>query len=246
MKIIGISGRKQSGKNTAANYINGQVLKELEMIKDFFINNDGQLVVNTLDSIGNNGYGVLDVTRKDKEFISYAEKELWPYIKIYHFADILKDMSINLFGLSYNQAYGTDNDKNTPTSILWEQVPCSAENKSGPMTAREFLQYFGTDIVRKINTNAWTQSATNKILAEDSKIAIIPDVRFPNEIDAIKKIGGSVIRLTRSKNASDHQSEKELDKDNYDWSNFDFVIDNNEISIENFCVELNKINFLWK
>jgi HlyD family secretion protein len=27
VKIIGISGRKQSGKNTVANYINGQVLK---------------------------------------------------------------------------------------------------------------------------------------------------------------------------------------------------------------------------
>lgn len=246
MKVIGISGRKQSGKNTAANYINGQILSDLGMINNFFINTDGQLVINTLDSDGNKGYGILDVTRKDKEFISYAEKELWPYIKIYHFADTLKDMSINLFNLSYNQVYGTDDDKNTPTKILWENVPCSLNNKSGPMTAREFLQYFGTDIVRKINTNAWTESAINKIITEDSKIAIIPDVRFPNEVDAIKKIGGSVIRLTRSKDNSNHKSEKELDRENYDWSNFDFVIDNNDISIEDFCVKLDKINFLWK
>ena len=80
-KIIGISGRKQSGKNTAANYINGIVLQELEMISDFFIDDDGSLAVNTTDQSGKVGYGILDVTRKDAVFMEYAQKEIWPYIK---------------------------------------------------------------------------------------------------------------------------------------------------------------------
>lgn len=245
MKIIGISGRKQSGKNTAANYINGNILKDLEMIDDFFINKDGQLVVNTSDNHGNSGYGILDVTRKDKEFITYAEKELWPYVKIYHFADILKELSINVFNLSPSQVYGTDKDKNTLTHIRWEDAPCN-DGKFGYMTSREFLQYFGTSIVRKLYGEAWVNSTINKILREQPQIAIIPDVRFPNEVDIIKNNGGSVIRLTRNTENSDHESEKSLDKDNYDWTNFNATIDNENISIEDFCKKIDNIQNLWK
>ena len=245
MKIIGISGRKQSGKNTAANYINGVILQELHMIGDFFINDDGQLVINTSDASGNNGYGILDVTRKDNEFITYAEKELWPYVKIYHFADVLKELAINIFNLTPNQVYGTDQDKNTPTHIKWEDAPCN-NHKSGHMTSREFLQYFGTSIVRKLYHNAWVNGTLNKLLVEQPKLAIIPDVRFPNEVEAIKNNGGVVIRLTRNTENSDHESEKALDENNYDWTNFDSVIDNKDISIKEFCDKLHGIQNLWK
>ena len=85
-KIIGISGTKQAGKNTVANFINGSVLKQMEMISDFKINLDGQLEIQTLDSSGHQGWGIFDVTRKDKDFIEYADLNLWPHIKIYHFA----------------------------------------------------------------------------------------------------------------------------------------------------------------
>jgi hypothetical protein len=245
MKIIGISGRKQSGKNTAANYIHGEVLQSLGMVEDFFINEEGQLAIKTMDASGANAYGILDVTRKDKEFTLYAEKEMWPYIKIYHFADILKEFAVNVFGLSHKQVYGSDSDKNTATDIRWEGVPCAEKNKSGNMTARELLQYFGTTIVRQIHDNAWVNSTINRIISEDSKIAIIPDIRFPNEVDIIKNNGGIVIRLTRQIEDSDHPSEIALDKNNYDWSNFDFVIDNKNISIPELCDELNKINNYW-
>jgi hypothetical protein len=244
MKIIGISGRKQSGKNTAANYINGQVLKGLEMIEDFYIDDDGRLAINTKDIDGNSGYGILDVTRKDRDFVSYAEKELWPYIKIYHFADILKELSINIFGLSANQVYGSDKDKNTITRIAWDNLPLS-DGKTGYMSSRDFLQYFGTTIVRKIYNNAWVDSTLQRILTEQPQLAIIPDIRFPNEVEAIKKNGGIVIRLTRNIANSQHESEMALDKDRYDWSNFDSVIDNEDISIEDFCDKINSLKTLW-
>ena len=34
MNILGISGKKQAGKNTAANYIHGVVLKQSSMIEN--------------------------------------------------------------------------------------------------------------------------------------------------------------------------------------------------------------------
>lgn len=245
VKIIGISGRKQSGKNTTANYINGNVLKSKDMITDFYIDDSGQLVINTSDQTGKSGYGVLDVTRKDNIFVDYAEKELWPFIKIYHFADYLKEMAINLFGLNAAHVYGSDKQKNMKTYLRWEDMPENTLNKTGKMTNREFLEHFGTAIVRKIRPEAWVHATINKIIAEDSQLAIIPDVRFPNEVEAIRDNGGSVIRLTRDIFKDSVVCESALDKDNFDWGKFEHVIDNSNIGIQDLCAELNKLNSLW-
>ena len=245
MKIIGISGKKQSGKNTVANYINGDVLHNKEMVKDFYIDNDGKLVVQTTDANGELGFGVFDVTRKDSEFTEYAHIGLWPYIKIYHFADPLKEMAINLFGLNPIHVYGNDDDKNQLTDISWDTLP-NNDNKTGLMTVREFLEYFGTKIIRKIKNNAWSKYSLNRILGEQSQIAIVPDVRFPNEVEAIKDAGGIVIRLTRNIFDSKSEPEVALDKDNFDWSNFDLVIDNSNITLEGLCEELKNNTWIWR
>ena len=42
--------------------------------------------------------------------------------KIYNFADPLKkDICINILGLTYEQCYGEDIDKNTVTEVEWER-----------------------------------------------------------------------------------------------------------------------------
>lgn len=245
MKIIGISGRKQSGKNTVANYINGDILKQKNMINDFYIDDNGKLIINTQNSDGQIGFGEFDITRKDSEFIQYAELNLWPYIKVYHFADPLKEMSINLFGLNPMYVYGTDNDKNKLTDISWDSLP-NNDNKTGQMTVREFLEYFGTKVVRKIKNDAWSEYTINNVIRQQSQVAIIPDVRFPNEIDAIKSRGGIVIRLTRNIFNSDSEAETALDKENFDWNKFDLVLDNSSSSLSDLCDNLNKLNYLWR
>jgi len=40
-----------------------------------------------------------------------------------------------------------------------------------------------------------------------------------------------VIRLTRDLHNSSHISETALDKENYDWKNFDYVLDNQNLTI---------------
>jgi hypothetical protein len=216
--IIGISGRKQSGKNTVANIINGEILKSKDMISDYKITNNGELSIYTQDSHGTYGWGVLDVTRKDEDFVNYAEQEMWPYVKLYHFADALKEMSVNLFDLEPRQVYGSDDDKNTMTPY--------------GKTARQFLQYLGTDIMRKIKDTIWVDWTIKVINQEQSSLALIPDVRFPNEVDAIKKAGGIVIRLTRDVYNDKHECEKSLDKDIFDWDKFDEIIENKSSSLE--------------
>lgn len=244
MKIIGISGRKQSGKNTVANFINGHVLKQKGMINDFYIDDDGKLTVNTSDAEGNSGFGIFDVTRKDNAFIEYAERNLWPYIKVYHFADPLKELCIDLFGLNADHVYGNDDDKNQLTNISWDLLPNNS-NKTGLISVREFLEYFGTKIIRKIKTNAWSEYTLKKILREQSEIAIIPDVRFPNEVEAIKSSGGHIIRLTRNVFDSSSEPESALDKNVFDWANFDSVIDNSNGTIQQLCDNIKNLSYAW-
>ena len=244
-KILGISGRKQSGKNTAANYINGLILQERGMISDFYIDDDGSLVINTSDQSGKTGYGILDVTRKDSTFIDYAQKELWPYVKVYHFADSLKDIAINLFGLNPQNIYGTDKQKNSKTHLSWEDMP-TKETKKGLMSHRDFLEYFGTKIIRHMQPDAWVKATINKIISEDPQIAIIPDVRFPNEVEAISDNGGTTIRLKRDIFHDTIECESSLDEDKFDWKKFSLVIDNSNISISDFCKVIDGTIKLWK
>lgn len=243
-KIIGISGKKQSGKNTVANYINGHILKAKDMVQDFFVNEDGELVIKTTNHNNQSGYGVLDVNRKDRTFKNYAETELWPYVKVYSFADDLKQICINIFGLTNQQVYGNNQQKNSETNISWKDLPGS-KKKKGKITSREFMQYLGTTIVRKIKDDAWVFSTMNKIIKEDSEVAIIADVRFPNEVKAIKDAGGIVIRMTRNIFNDDHDCEKALDKDNFDWDNFDHIVDNSNCSVEELCKMIEKKKSIW-
>lgn len=245
MKIIGISGRKQSGKNTVANYINGDILKQRSMINDFYIDDDGKLIINTQNISGESGFGEFDVTRKDASFIEYAELNLWPYVKVYHFADPLKEMAISLFGLRAEEVYGSDEQKNKHTELLWENMP-NNHGKIGNITNREFLEHFGTNVIRRIKHDAWSRFTINNVIKQQSEVAIIPDVRFPNEVDAIKNNGGIVIRLTRDVFRSYSEAETALDKENFDWSKFDFVVDNRDSSLLDLCNNLKKLTYLWR
>jgi hypothetical protein len=129
---------------------------------------------------------------------------------------------MNILGLSYEQCYGSDEEKNKLTNLMINNEPASS---------RDIMQYIGTDIFRKMKPNVWVDSTIKLILSDNPQLAIITDCRFPNEVEAIKSVGGKIIRLTRNPFNSDHLSECILDKDKYDWNNFDYVIDNQEYTL---------------
>jgi hypothetical protein len=98
----------------------------------------------------------------------------------------------------------------------WEGV------KALTPSIREYLQRFGTEVGRETwGQDFWVDAAINKI--EDGTKVVFADVRFPNEADAIKKLGGQVWRVERDGvgPANDHISEHAL----ADYS-FDVVLDN--------------------
>ena len=156
-------------------------------------------------------------------------------IKIYNFADPLKKLCMEVLGLTEDQCYGTDENKN-------EAVDCYWPGTDKQMTSREVLQYVGTDVFRSMQNDVWAAATIRLIQKETSRLSLIADCRFPNEVDAVKNAGGMVIKLNRNLYQSTHASETALDDNNYDQSNFDLVISNLEGSV----AEKNEIikNFL--
>jgi hypothetical protein len=185
--IIGVSGKKQSGKNTLC-----------ESLKEYFESCSSE---NT--------------------------------VKIYSFADALKEkICIDVLGLTREQCYGTDEHKNSFTEYLWENFGIG---KIGYMTAREIMQQVGTEIFRKyFGDEIWVNATFRQIKKEGYRIALICDVRFPSEVEAVIFSNGYIFRLLRDVCEGDaHTSETALD--NYDFSKYKdnaFVIDNTNMSIE--------------
>lgn len=276
--ILGISGRKQAGKNTVANFIIGLNLSALGLVRSKWkINEQGQLEIG--DMLGDTRFeGVFDLARQNPAMDAFRKDYTNEFIRLYSFADLLKkNVCMDIFGLTYEQCYGTDADKKTLTKLRWEDMPgvfttipegenivtinvtghlgvyhkrlvkryesiygeqCEWENtpigiyhEPGFMSAREVLQFVGTELFRRMYEPVWAESLIRKIKGDQPQFAIIADVRFPNEVKAVKDAGGKNIRLTRDPYHDEHFSEVALDRENYDWDNFDFIVDNANYSI---------------
>lgn len=129
------------------------------------------------------------------------------------FADPLKEACRVIFHFSEAQLYG---DKKEVMDHRWGKTP------------RQILQMMGTDAVRNIiDREVWVKSLKIKIEnmvkanpGKQLKIAV-PDVRFPNEAEAILSMeGGHVWKVTRelpTNEFSYHESEVALDQYNK-WS----------------------------
>ena len=231
-KILAISGHKRAGKTTCINFLHGYELQRNQVIQKFSLDKRGQLLVNAtfIDDKGEEvqQMGMLDLHNQDSLFIEYCSNTIWPFVKSYNFADSLKSIAMNFFGLTHKQCYGSEQEKNTSSPIK-------------DFTAREFLQYFGTDVCRNLKEDVWVDFCINKIKSEQSELALVGDCRFPDEVEAIQEVGGKVIRLTRTPHEDSHASETALDT----FEGFDAVIDNEGISVDEQSKELLNILSGW-
>jgi hypothetical protein len=238
MRILGIAGRKKSGKNTLGNFLHGYQMRANDLITDFELDDDGKLYIHYTEN-DKPIKGLLDTERTDAAFALWATTGIWPYVKGYSFAANLKEICLKLFDVPREALYGTDDQKNQIVPhLLWENMPgittestpqdltpeeiASKLNKyyekvlsgviyhkPGPMTGREFMQYLGTENFRRMYAPVWTKSLMDQIKDEGSALSVITDVRFDNEAEAILAEGGKIIQLTRGLSDT-HTSEKGL------------------------------------
>jgi dephospho-CoA kinase len=154
--------------------------------------------------------------------------------KKYSFADPLKRTCKELFDLT---------DEQLTNPILKETV-----DKRWNKTPRQILQFIGTDIIRKyVAKDFWITRFENWLLKENSNKIVIPDIRFSNELEAVKNKNAIIIKIERINNnlSDNHISELELNS----YNGYDIYINNNfdtKEDYEKFLLELLDTNLLLK
>lgn len=110
------------------------------------------------------------------------------------FASTLKDAVSAVFGWNRELLEGK-----TVEARQWreEQDAWWSNRLNMHITPRKVLQQWGTDVCRAaFHNDIWIASLEHKLKNSTNNI-VISDVRFPNEIAAIRNAGGIVVRIKR-------------------------------------------------
>ena len=111
------------------------------------------------------------------------------------FASSLKDTLSCIFGWNRNKLEGLIEEDR-----IWRnQVdPWWSQRLNVPdLTPRKMLQQVGTDLFRNhFHNDIWIASLENKLQKYTGNV-VITDCRFPNEIKAVRNLGGAVVRIKR-------------------------------------------------
>lgn len=113
------------------------------------------------------------------------------------FANTLKDAVASVFSWDRELLEGR-----TKQSRAWREQRDEwwSERLGKEITPRWVLQYWGTEVFRQgFHDDIWIASLENKMRKTTDDI-VVSDCRFPNEIKAIKRAGGKVIRVVRGPN----------------------------------------------
>ena len=176
------------------------------------------------------------------------------------FAHTLKDAVAAVFGWDRDLLEGR-----TRESREWrEQVDTWwADRLAMPeLTPRWVLQCWGTEVARTgFHDDVWIASLENRLRKTHDDV-VISDCRFPNEISAIKRVGGTVVRVVRGpdpewfglaesvnrgpdRNINWALSKTQLEKYHVHASEtawigtkFDAVLDNNQDGLDNLYAQV--------
>lgn len=113
------------------------------------------------------------------------------------FADSLKDCLSAIFGWDREMIEGR-----TPASRQWrEEIDPWWAQRLGieEFTPRFAMTNFGTDVMRnRFNDDIWIFNTERKLANISGPIAIT-DLRFPNEFELVRRLGGSIARIKRGR-----------------------------------------------
>jgi len=170
------------------------------------------------------------------------------------FAATLKDAVAAVFGWDRNLLEG----RTTESRVWREQVDSWWANRLNMpnLTPRLVLQKWGTEVARKSwHDDTWIASLENKLTRSHNDI-VITDVRFPNEIQAVRNAGGMVIRVVRgpepewydlaietNSGTFNHMARAypEVHPSEWAWvgTQFDAVVDNNANGMDHLYRQIN-------
>lgn len=202
---------------------------DMGIIEEFDMGLGGELLVPTMQPDGEIEKRGFDLCSLDPNVQLYLAENIWPDTKIYSFAHYIKLIAAEVFNIPAKQVYGSNVEKESLTQYNWEDMPGLSEtefkDESGPISVRDFLKYFGTEICRKIYSNVFAEATMRQIQSDNPKLALICDGRFPEELDIVHENGGEVIGLTLRPFKDSHISENADIQDK-----IDVLIDNSDLT----------------
>lgn len=234
MTVIGIVGQLNSGKDTVATYLAENLefvhIALADPIKDFA-----------------------------SEVFNFTQKQLWGP------SNFRNDWDERYFIDSPQWTYARENlescgpqfiykiCESSDPRLMW-QLLCWFEDlkKNHPqLSPRVMLQTLGTEWGREcVNEDVWVNymiRRSDQIVKKGFKGVIVSDVRFKNELDAIRKAQGKLIKVVRPVTANaattigvvNHPSESE--QKSFTDDEFDYIV-LNKGSLDDLYCELNKIS----
>lgn len=140
------------------------------------------------------------------------------------FADALRQEVVNAFGIDSGLFHTPSKEQKTAAlaigrcndSDFMALMVKRGENITAPRSAREIMQWWGTEYRRAQNPVYWLDRAANTIneaMRRGFRRVVITDVRFRNEADLVRYYNGQVwmiCRATADTAPANHQSELEL------------------------------------
>lgn len=218
--IIAIAGCKNSGKSSLCRYVT-YIMARVEglLLNDPYsgIFTNKSLIQLPKDASKNVYIG------RGNSFYQQAVMTHEPSVVVDSFAKPVKDICINILGLSYSSVYGSDQEKNELTNYCWDKIPESirskfGDRKSNKISAREIMQIVGTDIFREYFSNdIWVNALIKRSENSDAELLIIDDLRFNSEAKILMQKKAMFIHLQRMwKMGGSHASENGLDLNIFD------------------------------
>ncbi len=240
-RIVAFSGKIGAGKTSCCNFIHALAFTHLLGITPYaFVADNGRLIVQDRDNV----LVEYDLDDKSPLRLEQLSTEVWPYIRKFSVSESLKQFCITFLGLKPENVFGTQAQKNELTHLKWENVP-GKHSKKGYMTNRECLEHWGTEIIRKAYEPAHANAFISNILESKIPYVVCDDLRFPNELELLQKVGGKAIRLTlETEEAKQNTHESNVALDN-SLDKFDAIIDNAGLTMDQSFSELMKLLIEW-
>lgn len=169
--------------------------------------------------------GISGKLKSGKDAIAARLMEHWDFKRL-AFADALKEEVLARLPLTLLAIHNLSMHRGEP-------LPCTYSQRSEcirsmvydvkPAGVRELLQEYGTGVRRADDDAYWTKRWSERAAAIHTPL-VVPDVRFPNECEAIAQLGGVLWRVMRPGTEREREHESETLLDGWRW--WDHVIVN--------------------
>ena len=159
----------------------------------------------------------------------------------YAFGDPVKKICKIMFGFDDEQLYGS---KKENIDHDWNISPRQAFQVVGTEFAQFGIYKYLPELTEKIpHRELWVMSFKkwywNKLKDDKNLKVVISDVRFSHEVNAIKELGGIIVKINKENIPLDNHT-SEIEMDNISKNRIDYDICNNE-GIPEFYTKINQI-----